>query len=44
MTGCQSPVEADSPSTIYCKGCIAKIELQRARGALRAKLPSILAG
>jgi len=41
---CRNYVEPDSPSAGWCKACIAQIDIQRARGALRAKMPAIMAG
>ena len=41
---CRSDVEDDSPSRCWCKACVARVQAQRAAGALRAKMPSILAG
>jgi len=41
---CRNYVEPDCSSRNWCKSCIAKIDIQRARGALRAKMPAILVG
>jgi len=41
---CFSDVEDDSPSRFWCKACMAKVEAQRAAGALRRKMPSIFVG
>ena len=41
---CRNDVEDDSPSRFFCRACVAKVEAQRAAGALRRKMPSILVG
>ena len=41
---CRTEVEDDSPSHYGCKACMARVDAQRAAGALRQKMPSIWAG